>query len=605
MRRRARVAGAALGAIALVAACSSGSSFVAPHHKVLRNGPDVPLATACRTQARTKQPPAQTTPPPNPQAAPKFTDVTTQVGLDYCQGERRNPPNCLFSRASVEARFPKFNASDPIFASKDACTPERETGGVAVGDYNNDGWPDLYVTRLDGPGILYENVHGHFRDVTSIAHLNVLHDPSNGAQWADLDNDGYLDLIVTTIAGRRLYVFMNDGHGHFSEEAIPRGLAMPASSPLAVQSVNVGDFDNDGYVDVDVTEWRIFGFGEAPSRARLFRNLGKKHPGYFEDVTKSAGVDMSRPLVPAWSFSSAISDLDGDGKPDLYVASDFGTSKLFWNDGNGHFSDGTRAASVGTEENGMGLTIGDYDRDGRPDIFVTSIYDPTERCQGECTYGRTGNRLYRNLGNRHFADATSAAGVRNAGWGWGTAFIDATNSGWLGLVATSGIDYPAFPSDQFLDGPTRMWWQATPGHFVDVAQFAGMTQPGPGKGLAVLDYDRDGRMDVVIVRDGSTPVLYRNVTPQSGHWLGVQLVGRDHRNVIGSVVTLDIAGQKPETFWYGSVSHFLGQSDPAVHAGLGAARRVNKLTVHWADGHQTTLHNLAVDRMMTIDESHG
>jgi hypothetical protein len=596
---------AALLLTAGAAACSSGATHAAPpDHAVLRDGPDRTVAAACRTNARTKQPPHLTAPSlPSGTVVPKFEDVTEQAGLGgACQGERREPPNCWFSRAAVARRFPTFHPNDPIFASKDACTPERETGGIAVGDYNGDGWPDLYVTRLDGPGILYRNDHGHFRDVTSIAHLDVLHEPSNGAAWADLDNDGHLDLIVTTLAGKQIYVFMSDGHGHFTEEARARGLAMPANSPLAVQSVNVGDFDGDGYVDVEFTEWRIFGFGNAAPRARLFRNLGAKHPGYFTDVTEQAGVDMRRPLVPAWSFSSAMTDLDGDGRPDIYVASDFGTSKLFWNEGNGRFSDGTRAASVGTEENGMGLTVADYNGDGKPDVFVTSIYDPNERCGDQCTYGRSGNRLYRNAGNRRFTDVTTVAGVRDGGWGWGTAFFDPTNSGLLDLVATSGIDYPASPTDQFLDGPTHLWEQVAPGRFVDVAGSAGMTEPGPGKGLAVLDFDRDGRMDVVIVRDGRTPVLYRNVTPSPGHWLAVRLVGRDHRNALGAVVQVQPQGGRTATYWYGSVSHFLGQSDDMVHAGLGAATTVTKLVVHWPDGHVTTQQAVPADRMITIAE---
>lgn len=538
----------------------------------------------------------------------RFVDATTTAGVGYCQGVRRNPPRCRFNPAALQRRFPTFEGAQAVFESRDACTPERQTGGVAVGDADGDHRPDVYVTRLDGPGILFHNTgRGRFVDVTARSGLDHLSEPSNGAGWADIDNDGAEDLFVTTIAGHRMYFFHNDGHGHFTEEAVDRGLALPGDAPRAAQSVNFGDYDRDGYLDVHLTEWRMFDLGpNLTSVARLLHNRGARDPGHFDDVTVAAGVNLEQPTRPAWSFASAFSDLDGDGLPDLYVASDFGTSRLFWNEGNGHFSDGTKTAGVGTEENAMGLTIADYDGDGRPDIFVSSIFDPLERCDlGNCNHGRTGNRLFRNLGGRRFADVTDAAGVRDGGWGWGAAFVDTTNSGRLDLVQTSGVDFPAQRFPQFLDGPTYAWTNAGDGSFVRTDQQNGLTAPGPGKGLAVLDADGDGRMDVFVVRDGGRPVLAMNRSAVANAWLGVRLVGtRSNRDALGAIIEVQARPGGPvRRIEYGSVSHFLGQSESTAHVGLGALEGpVASVTVRWPSGAVSQLHEVKARRTILVEE---
>jgi hypothetical protein len=542
---------------------------------------------------------------------PRFVDATAGSGLRYCQGTRAVAPHCRFNPKALRRRFPGFDASNADFSSQDACTPERQSGGVAVGDADGDGRPDVYVTRLDGPGLLFRNVgHGRFVDVTERSGLAVLREPSNGAGWADLDNDGASDLVVTPLAGHRISYFHNDGHGHFDEQAAARGLALAGNAPRAAQSVNFGDYDGDGYLDVHVTEWRMFDLGrDVPTFARLLHNRGRRAPGTFEDVTVSAGVDLVEPGKPAWSFASAFTDLDGDSRPDLYVASDFGTSRLFWNEGNGRFSDGTRTAGVGTEENGMGLTVADYDGDGRPDIFVSSIYDPLVRCEFEnCNHGRTGNRLFRNLGGRRFADVTDAAGVRDGGWGWGAAFVDTTNSGRLDLVQASGVDLPAQRFRQFLAGPTYAWRNQGDGSFAPLGAASGLDAPGPAKGLATLDADGDGRLDLLLVRDGRGPVLYRNRTPTRHAWLGVRLVGtRSNRDGIGAVVEVTARpGGPTQRVEYGSVSYYLGQSEATAHFGLGdLSGRVARVRVRWPAGGTSELRDVRPGRVITIEEPRG
>ncbi len=371
-------------------------------------------------------------------------------------------------------------------------------------------------------------------------------------------------------------------------------------------SVNAGDVNDDGYVDFEVSEWRTpeLAPNTQPSHTRLLENMGARRPGRFVDVTNRAGVALENPTQATLSFSSAFADLDGDGRPDLVMANDFSTSRLFWNNGSGRFANGTRAAHVGTDENGMGLTIADYDGDGRPDVFVSSIYDRQQCPVGQCAHGTSGNRLYHNLGGRQFADVTSRAGVRRGGWGWGAAFVDVANSGRLDIVQTSGVDFPWEPTvTQYRDGGMFLWRNRGDGTFApNRAAAAGLAAPGPGKGLAVLDYDRDGRTDVVVVRDGAAPVLYRNVTPNGGHWVDLRLVGvASNRDALGAIVDVR-AGGRWQRVEYGSITHFIGQSEALAHFGIGRSVTVDAIRIFWPSGKVQGLGPLAADRMYTITE---
>lgn len=265
---------------------------------------------------------------------PVFTDVTASAGVTYLQHAAKFPPNC-------------------IFGSGLACEPERMSGGATVGDVDGDGDLDLYVTRIDASDVLFINQgNGKFLDGTAAAGLGGFHVQSNGAAFADIDNDGDLDLYVVTMgdandpANNRNYLFINDGSGSFTEDVVARGAAVITTAWHRSFSIAFGDYDRDGWVDIHTTEWRPL----QARHSRLLRNLGAAAPGSFEDTTVAAGVDLA--LVD--SFASSFTDLDGDGWQDLVVAADFRRSRLFWNNGDGTFRDGTAAAGVGTDENGMG-----------------------------------------------------------------------------------------------------------------------------------------------------------------------------------------------------------------------------------------------------------
>ena len=369
-------------------------------------------------------------------------------------------------------------------------------GGVAAADFDGDGWTDLIFTRLNDVDILYHNRgDGTFEAQTTTAGFTEV-TLTNGVVAADIDNDGDTDVYMTTTAGARNYLYLNDGAGVFSEVAIDRGAALVSDSPQHRQGATFGDYDNDGYLDLMTADW---GVSTDLSQSRLLHNRGAAQPGYFEDVTASAGVDVYRGEV-ARRFQPRFVDLDRDGHLDLAFSADFHTSQLFWNNGDGTFTDGTLSAGVGTDYNGMGSTFGDYDGDGDLDWFITNITaDPTQPPTG---FGGW-NRLYRNDGNRQFTDVTQAAGVRDSRWSWGTTFFDYDNDGDVDLIATNGYNGTGWIDDR------TFLWNNDGGAYADVSDVAGVTDRLQGRGLAHLDYDRDGDLDIVIVNnkaEGSSPL---------------------------------------------------------------------------------------------------
>ena len=479
-------------------------------------------------------------------------------------------------------------------------------GGVAVGDYDGDRLLDVYITRRDTADMLLRNRgDGTFENTTANAGLDV-DLPSSGPAWLDIDDDGDLDLYVTVLGGGRHYLFVNEG-GVFTEEAVLRGASIDNPINHAGFSAAFGDYDRDGYLDLHVTEWtQMVPTGER-SNARLLRNLGEQSPGFFEDVTDAAGVSLDE-LSPgrATSFASALTDLDDDGWPDLPVVADFGTSRLFWNDQGRGFVDGTDAAGVGTDENGMGNALGDYDGDGDLDWFVTSIFDPDYDCRPPCDWGASGNRLYRNDGGRRFTDVTDEAGVRHGFWGWGASFFDYDNDGDLDLVMTNGTVFPEHQvEDEFNVDPMRLW-RNDGGTFTEVADEAGLTDTGPGKGLAVFDYDDDGDLDVIVVNDPGGPKLFRNDGGNEKSFLRVRLVPRSaSARGIGARVSVRVTPDGPLAVReIRGGNQFLGQNETIAHFGLGSGiDEVAEIRVRWpTTGLETVVENTPANTTVEVME---
>ena len=420
---------------------------------------------------------------------------------------------------------------------------EPMTGGAAAGDYDRDGWVDLFVTRHDDPPILFKNEDGlTFADVTEAAGLSAAQPTgSNGAAWGDVDNDGDLDLYVTAYESLRYFLYINDGNGNFTEEGNERGASLVSDDPHYGQSAAFGDYDRDGFLDIHLTEWRVDVFTQnpngTPSHNRLLRNLGKANPGHFTDVTEEAGVSVDHIEGDggpgSWGFTSRFSDLDGDGWPDLAIAADWEESVLFWNNGDGTFSDGTLEAAVSKEDNGMGATTADFNGDGLMDWFVTSIFRPGYP-------PHTGNRMYYNNGDRTFTDATDSADVRNGFFGWGTSALDYDNDGDQDLVETNGF----YPSDapeavHFASTPLRLWDNSGSGIFSEISASVGLTNYFQGRGLLTFDYDRDGDLDIFVVNHVWRPVLYRNDGGNAKAWLRIRTIGTlSNRDGIGALITV-------------------------------------------------------------------
>lgn len=535
-------------------------------------------------------------------AALQFTEVGLALGIDHVQA----PPGFTAPGLGTEAPF--------------------MTGGACAGDYDGDGWVDLYFTRLDQADVLYRNLgedlagdHLGFEDVTlaafgpSPAHAV----PTNGCGFEDLDRDGDLDLYVTTLGYSPYLLFINAGDGTFTEQALARGVDMETGFPHGGFSPSFGDYDNDGWIDIYVAEWgnsNVDPIGLA-SHARLFRNRGASSPGSFQDTTLRAGVSIDDALpmtvdgltfIGQYSFTPRFCDLDRDGFQDLHVACDFGVSRLFFNRGNGTFFETTMRSGVGTDENGMGCAIGDWDGDGWFDIFVTSIFDPNDTCAGvPCNWHDDGNRFYRNRGNRKFVDETDLYGLRDGGWGWGATFFDMDNDQDLDLAQTNGIVFSTtLTEDYFNDDPTRLWRNEGAGvPATDVAAALGVTDNGSGKGILTADWDRDGDRDLIVIDNQAAPHVYRNDLANGNGWLQIDLVGTSaNARGIGALIKLRAtAGSSTQYREVSASSNYLAQDEVTAHFGLGpGSAPVLAIQVFWPGGDVQTLTDVPRNQRITI-----
>ncbi len=535
-------------------------------------------------------------PPPEQACAeagpcPVFTEVAVAAGLGTVQFVPTHPSDasCIFPWATESGLSPNRD-----------CEPQWFTGGVAVSDVDRDGWPDVYLTRLAAPDHLLRNLgDGRFEDIAAEVGLGEC-SWTNGASFGDVDDDGDADLLLTTLGDDAYQLWINQlsetGELRFEEQAGARGFALQSDWMHGGQSATLGDYDRDGWLDVHVNEWiraQHMPALDDPALAlhggRLLHNLGG---GVFEDATAAAGVDLS--LLDEngiHAFASTFVDLDGDGWQDLAIAIDFHRSRLFWNDGQGGFVDGSALAHINTESNAMGSTFADYDRDGDLDWFVTSIAETTE-CEDDevppCWKG-TGNRLYSYLAARIFTIDTDIAGVRDGAWGWGATFFDADNDGDQDLAQANGWPGRDLNGGFYhLDTPTRLWINDGAGIMSEEGEARGIDDRGQGRGMLAFDYDRDGDLDVLLANHAGVPKLFRNDGGNRNAWLRVQVEGTiSNRDGRGAKLRVQV---EPEGPWQvrevGVGSHFLGETELIGHFGLGpkfdlAVDRVHRVEVVW------------------------
>jgi len=476
---------------------------------------------------------------------------------------------------------------------------ERMAGGAAIADFDNDGAIDIFMTRLHLPNLLYRNNgDGTFQEVGGAAGVDAT-SSSAGATWGDVDADGDLDLYVTTYdrdVPPMLYI--NGGDGAFTEEAQARGVALFAPPDGAectyMGSASFVDYDLDGDLDLHVNQWHRTSV-ESSSYTRLLANDGT---GHFVDVTVQSGLDPAA----ASSFTSTFADVDNDGDPDALLTADFGTSSLYLNNGDGTFADHTVAAGIGTEGYGMGASVADFDDDGDFDWFVTSIYRPGA-C-GTCD----GNRLYLNDGNGVFADRTGAAGVRDGGWPWGTAFFDFDGDGDLDLALTNGfgVDYNS-AGEELAGDPLRLWENSREQmEFAEVSSDYGFVDARQGRSLVPFDYDNDGDLDLFIVNMGETPALFRNNVANGTSWLRVQLRGHGpNRFGIGARVELQATPNATTRLRQVHLNAtYLGSGPPEAHFGLGAHQGpIHEVRVSWPGaGSAQLLNDIMPGQILVIEQ---
>jgi hypothetical protein len=499
--------------------------------------------------------------------------------------------------------------------------------GVAIFDYDNDGWPDIFIvngTTLKGfpagkapTSHLYRNNHdGTFSDVTSPSGLGAT-GWGQGVCVGDYDNDGWEDLYVTYYGKNRLY---HNDKGVFHEVGEKAGVA--GSGKAWGSGCAFVDYDRDGKLDLIVANYVDFdlstapGPGERPScmwkgapvmcgprglpgaKNILYHNRGD---GTFEDVTTKAHIDRTD---GHYSLSVSTLDFDDDGWPDIYVACDSTPSILYRNNHDGTFTDiavtaGAAFNEDGREQAGMGSTIGDYDGDGRLDIFKTNFSDDT-------------STLYRNNGDGTFTDATFSAGLglHTQYLGWGTMFFDFDNDGWPDLILANGHVYPEV--DKYHLGsnypePKILYHNNGNGTFTDISGDAGpgITAVASSRGLAVGDLWNNGRLSVVITNMNSKPSLLVNDVQNSNRWMALKLIGtRSNRDAVGAHITVK-AGKRTLVDEVRSGSSYNSNSDMRVHFGLGAAPKIDSVQIRWPSGLVETFENVRVDSINTLKEGSG
>ncbi len=500
--------------------------------------------------------------------------------------------------------------------------------GVAIFDYDNDGWPDIFVvngTTLDAlptakspTSHLYRNNHdGTFTDVTEKAGLTHT-GWGQGVCVGDYDNDGFEDLYVTYYGRNVLY--HNNGNGTFadvSEKAHVAGSGKAWGTGCAFV-----DYDRDGKLDLVVANYVDFDSatalspGERPScvwkgvpvmcgprglpwaKNILYHNLGK---GVFEDVTTKAHIDQTN---GHYSFSVSTFDYDDDGWPDIFVACDSTAGILYHNNHDGTFADvaviaGAAFNDDGREQAGMGSTVGDYDSDGRLDLFKTNFSDDTAT-------------LYRNNGDGTFDDKTFPAGfgLNTQYLGWGVMFLDVDNDGWPDLLLVNGHVYPEVDSQHLgsnFQEPKILYHNNGNGTFTDISAHTGpgITAVSSARGLAVGDLWNDGRMSAVISNMNAPPMLLVNDVHNGNHWIALHTIGsKSNRDGIGAKITVK-AGTRTFVDEVRSGSSYISNNDMRLHFDLGATTKIDWVQVRWPSGLVERFENLPVDASYILKEGSG
>jgi len=542
-----------------------------------------------------------------------------------------------FARAEQPARFADFeDVADKagltmmnVFGGVDTKKYIIETTGtgVAILDFDNDGWPDIFIvngTTLEGfspdntpTNHLYRNNHdGTFTDATMKSGL-ATSGWGQGVCVGDYDNDGWEDLYVTYYGKNRLY---HNEHGAFKDVSDQAGVA--GSGKAWGTGCAFVDYDRDGMLDLMVANYVDFDLATAPqpgenascvwkgvpvmcgprglpwTKNTLYHNAGG---GRFEDVSRKAHIDQAS---GHYGLSVSTIDYDDDGWPDIYIACDTQPSILYHNNRDGTFTDVAVTAGAAFNEDGraqagMGASVGDFNGDGKLDIFRTNFSDDT-------------STLYRNNGNGTFDDVTFAVGLglHTQYLGWGTMFFDSDNDGWPDLLVVNGHVYPEVDKQHLgssYQEPKILYRNNGNGTFSDISGSAGpaITAATSARGLAIGDLWNDGRISAVISNMNEHPSLLVNRAKSSNHWIAFRTVGtRSNRDGIGARIGVFAAGRM-RVDEVRSGSSYLSNSDRRVHFGLGQTSKVDFVQVLWPSGLVERFQQPTLDSIYELKEGTG
>ena len=493
---------------------------------------------------------------------------------------------------------------------------ETTGSGAAFIDYNNDGLLDIFVlSGKGGTNRLYRNDgNGHFTDVTGETGLTS-DGWSQGVCAGDFDNDGFTDLLVTSWGGLALY--RNIGGKRF--ENVTKKAHLDQSRVRYNTGCAFLDYDNDGRLDIFVANYVNFDFASAPKpgenpycwyrdlavncgprglpfdRNILYHNNGD---GTFSDVSDASGI--SKP-DQSYCLSVLTGDFNQDGRPDIFVACDQTPSLLYINRGDGTFSEEALLRGAAFDENGkamsgMGAASADYDSDGKPDIFRSNFSDERET-------------LYRNRGAAEFDDVTVAAGLaHNTRFvGWGCGFLDFDNDGWKDLLLANGHVFPEVERlkiDIRYKDRAILYRNNGNGTFTDISEHAGegILERHASRGVAFGDYDNDGSVEVLINNQNEPPSLLKSARKPFGNWVILKLEGTiSNRSAIGARVRLT-AGGHTQVDEVRSGGSYLSQNDLRLHFGLGPAAKIDRIAIDWPGGAHQIEENAGVKRIVTIRE---
>jgi hypothetical protein len=522
---------------------------------------------------------------------------------------------------STGIKFEHLSSSDKKYIV------ESMSGGVALIDYDRDGLPDIYFTNaptvdmaLAGKkarGALYHNNgDGTFTDVTDKAGVGF---PcfAMGAVVGDYNNDGWPDLLVTCLGGVVLY--RNNGDGTFTDVTKQAGLIDTQFATGAA----FGDYDGDGWADLFVSHYVDFHLDDLPKFGSsktcqyhglavqcgprglkgagdlLFHNNGD---GTFTDVSKAAGVDDPHGY---YGLGTVWSDFNEDGLLDLFVANDSTPNFLYRNEGKGHFTEmgflaGTAVSQDGSEQAGMGVALGDYLHAGRLSLFVTHFSEEYAA-------------LFRNDGGMSFTDVSFHAGVAAPTIpyvGWGTSFFDFDNDGWPDLLLVNGHVYPQVDT---LDvgaryrEPKLLFLNRGDGTFRNISELVGpaIQIPQVSRGAAFGDLFNDGRLDIVVENLDGKPMILREEGGNHNHWIGFELAGTKSNRLALNARIKAVAGDLIQIDEVRSGGSYLSQNDLRIHFGLGSHERLDRVDILWPSGKTETLTNLAADRFYAVKEGQG